>query len=99
MRRVGGSLQQLIARGELHPRALPALALLDLAAVDSPPALDRDEVGPALGQQRLDLLAAWVRRLGERPGAQVLDQAAHRLLGVALVRPKDPGRPALDPAH
>src|SRR5919199_1503476 len=49
--------EQLLARGELHPRALALPAERALVRVDGPPALHRDGVRPALGQQRVDLLA------------------------------------------
>ena len=39
-----------------------------------------------------------VRRRRQRSRPQVLDEAAHGLLGVALVGAQDPGRAALDPA-
>src|SRR6185503_16473884 len=72
-------------------------AARELLAVDRPPALDRHDVDAALGEQRVDRLAVVAGR-DESAAREVLDQTGHGLLGVALVRPEDPGRPALDPA-
>src|SRR5919107_3656881 len=93
-----GGVEQLVAGGELDPRPSARGAALALARVDGPPAVDGDEIAHALAEQGIDVLAVRTLGLGERAGPQVLDQAGDGLLGVALVRAEDPGRPALDPA-
>ena len=57
-----------------------------------------DEVRLALGEQRVDLPRGRASAAAAARRRQVLDEAAHGLLGVALVRAEDPGRAALDPA-
>src|SRR3954452_11972033 len=93
-----GGVEQLVARGELHARAVAGGAALALARVDRAPARAGDEVAHALRGQGVDVLAPGALGLREDAGLQVLDEAADGLLGVALVGPEDPGGPALDPA-
>jgi hypothetical protein len=55
--------QQLVAGGQLDARAQLAASPLELVAVDSAPALDRDQIRLASGKQGVDLFAIGVRRL------------------------------------
>ena len=82
-----------LTRGRCSPRPRSSSC-----GVDRAPAVDRDEVRLALGEQRVDLLAAGLAGCGSAPASQVLDEAADGLLGVALVGAEDAGRAALDPA-
>jgi hypothetical protein len=93
-----GSREQLLASRELDPRALFAAPTLELVGLDRAPAIDSDYVGPALREQRVDLLSVEFWRTRERTSPKILGEAADRLLSVAIVGAKDPGRAAFYPA-
>src|SRR4051812_20135145 len=92
-----GRGQQLLARRELHARALLAAATLELLGVDPSPALHRDHVRLSRREQGVDALASAGRRLRQEPRLEVFHEAADGLVGVALVRAQDPRGSALDP--
>src|SRR5919201_3116965 len=84
-----GCGQQLIPRRQLDPRALLVRTPFPLLRVDRAPALYGDEVRLALGEQRLDVVGIRIRRRRQPIGREVLGEASHCLVGVALVRAED----------
>src|SRR5438093_2592637 len=100
--RLGGdlfcSLEQLVPREQLDARTPELLARSPLALVDRGPAGIEDRSNPTLGEQGLDRVGSGRLPVNDPPGVNVLEQERHGLGGVLLVRPDDPGRPALDPA-
>src|SRR5690349_14755666 len=95
-----GCGEQLLACGELDPRTVLSRSNRLLVGVDRPPPVrGRDRTRLAFGEQRVKACRVIGRTRGQRSCAQVLDETVDRLLGVALVRPEDPGRASLDPAH
>src|SRR4051795_8800186 len=90
---------EVLEPDELHARAAVRLAGGALGLVDLLPALPRDGVGRAFGEELGRALGVAQRRGGELPGVGVLDDPGDGVGRVLLVRPDDAARPALDPAH
>ena len=91
-------VEHLLDLAELHPRRPAGGPALLLQQVDQLPVLVGDEVAAPLAQQALEHIARGDLDLVEMALGEVAEEAVDRLLGVGLVGPDDPLRPALDPS-
>jgi hypothetical protein len=89
---------EFVPRRELDARATLTGSTLPLEGIDRLPPWIENDVHPTLREEIVESSRARARAW-QHAATRVLEQEVDGLGGVLLVRPDDPGGPALDPAR